>query len=50
MTYILLWNIRGGSCKTIPRLMKDLTNKYQVDTITLLETRVSGEKANGIIS
>lgn len=45
----LAWNIRGASCRNLPRLIKDLEACYRFHFLALFETRVSGNKVDAII-
>ncbi|RDX90295.1 hypothetical protein CR513_27865, partial [Mucuna pruriens] len=44
-----IWNIKGATKNTIPHLIKDLILKYHIDLLALLETIISGVKANKVI-
>lgn len=46
---ILVWNCRGVSNKGFAAMIKDLSARYKVHFICLLESHVSGPKAGRII-
>lgn len=46
---ISTWNCRGACAKTFPRLLRDIVVKYGINALALLETRVSGNKADRIV-
>ncbi|KAK4269830.1 hypothetical protein QN277_022937 [Acacia crassicarpa] len=45
---IASWNCRGASSRTFPLDIKDIVNKYHINIICLLETRISGDRANKV--
>ena len=46
---ILIWNCRGAAKRSLPSLIKDLISKHGFSILVLLETRVSGEKADNVV-
>lgn len=42
------WNCRGACGKTFPRLLKQIVQKYSIRVMALMETRVSGARADKI--
>lgn len=47
---ILSWNVRGAGGTDFRRVFRDMCNSYHPDLVILFETRLSGERANTIIS
>lgn len=45
----LFWNSRGVGNKTFPRLLKEISGKYNVSFVALAKNRVSGARTDGII-
>lgn len=42
------WNCRGAGSRSFPRMLRDITKKYGIQVMGLLETRISGTKANKV--
>ncbi|KAF7833415.1 reverse transcriptase [Senna tora] len=47
---ILAWNVRGAGGADFRRVFRETVAIHQPDAVILTETRVSGERANGIIN
>ncbi|XP_028772906.1 uncharacterized protein LOC114730056 [Neltuma alba] len=43
------WNCRGAGNRCFPRTVKDIVYKLQIDVLCLMETRISGTRADGVI-
>ena len=41
----IIWNCQGSGAKSLPGLIRDMVHKYDISLISLLETRVNGERA-----
>lgn len=50
MTNILSWNCRGASARYFPRSMRELKNNHQIQILIIIEPRISGSKADKVIS
>lgn len=46
----LTWNVRGAGSSTFPRMMRDVILRNKVGLLAVLEPRVSGVRADNIIS
>ena len=46
---IFVWNYRGAGKRSFVSMMKDLRRKYEFSILILLETRISGERADKVI-
>ena len=46
---IFVWNYRGAGKRSFVSMMKDLHRKYEFSILILLETRISGERADIVI-
>ncbi|KAJ1436793.1 Endonuclease/exonuclease/phosphatase superfamily [Sesbania bispinosa] len=46
---VLSWNVRGTGSRGFASLICDLTRRYKVDILSILEPRMSGIKANRLI-
>lgn len=46
----LLWNCRGASKNIFASLIKDCLRIYQLDFVAILEPRISGTKADRVLS
>lgn len=46
---ISTWNCRGASAKSFPNLLRDIVSKYGIQVMALLETRISGDKADRVV-
>jgi hypothetical protein len=45
----LIWNCRGAGGKVFPSLIRDTMRTHNIDFIALLETRISGVKAEAVV-
>ncbi|XP_028783726.1 uncharacterized protein LOC114739817 [Neltuma alba] len=43
------WNCRGAGNRCFPYTVKDIVYKLQIDVLCLMETRISGTRAEGVI-
>lgn len=50
MINICSWNCRGAGSHTFPRLIKEIRRSYVVHVLIIIEPRVSGSRANNIVS
>lgn len=49
MLNILTWNVRGAGDRIFPFLIRDLKARHHVDILVVVETRISGQKANKVM-
>lgn len=49
MMKFLVRNVRGAGSRTFPHLIRDLRSRHGLDAVILLETRLSGSKADHVI-
>lgn len=47
---IMSWNCQGMGSKEAFRTLIDLLSCYKIDALILVETKISGEKADGVCS
>lgn len=50
MINIISWNCRGAGARYFPRLVRDLKLNYNVNILIIVKPRVSGQRADKIIS
>lgn len=43
------WNCRGAGNKTFPRMVKEVKKKYAINVLGLIETRISGDRADKVV-
>lgn len=50
MINIIAWNCRGAGARFFPRLIREIKEKYNLDVMILVESRVSGRRVDNIIT
>lgn len=45
----VVWNCRGVGAKNFPMMIKDIMRIYKLDFTTILEPRISRERADAVI-
>lgn len=43
------WNCRGAGGRSFPRILKDMVRKYNINVMGLMETRISGSRADTVV-
>lgn len=47
---ILVWNVRGAGDKSLPRILKNITQLNHVEVLAVLEPRIRGDKAMRVVN
>lgn len=47
---IISWNVRGAARTDFKRTFREMVNSYKPDMVILTETRLSGDRANIVLS
>lgn len=50
MLNIISWNYRGARARSLPSLVRDMKMKYDIHIFIIVEPRVSGDRAERVIS